>query len=187
VTGADVAALYRILADVSAVLTEAAAGSRTIVPDEQMAWRVGGMAHRLIICDERRLRLHPRLCALGFFGAIRPDRDAGPLEEPEPTGVQKLVGHPGVLSYGAVELPGLSWANLVLHDDPVDAPCWRQSEVLYAEAVELLPSTHYETVRVHNAQLSAGLFDDPRFAVERTVYHDYAGDCEWRAHRLYLG
>lgn len=185
-TERDVAILYRILADVSAVLTEAAAGSRTIVPHQQLAWRVGGMVHRLIVCDEQRIRLHPRLCAVGFFGERRADRDAGPLEEANTAIVKEFVGYPGILSYGSIELPGHHWANMVLHDDPIDTSFWRQSE-LHAQAVELLSPVHYENVRIHNAQLTAGLFEDPRIAVERTKYYDYAGESEWRAHRVYLG
>lgn len=184
-TERDVSVLYRIVADVCAVLTDAAAGRRTIVPYEQMAWRVGGLVRRLIICDERRLRLHPRLCAVGFFGERRPDPDPGPLEEANSAIVAEFVRYPGILSYASIELPGHQWANMVLHDDPIDTSYWRQSE-LHAQAVAALSPLHYENVRLHNARLTAGLFDAPLIAVERTKYYDYAGDSEWRARREYL-
>ena len=81
-----------------------------------------------------------------------------------------------------MELAGSQWANLVLHDDPIDTEYWRQSE-MHARAVELLSPVYYKYVRIHNARLTAGLFDVPAVEVKRTKYYDYGSEPEWRAVR----
>ena len=81
-----------------------------------------------------------------------------------------------------MELAKGRWANLVLHDDPIDREYWRGSQ-LHAEAVRLLSPVHYKNVRIHNAELTDALTEDPKLTLERTKYYDFDGGVEWRAER----
>lgn len=178
----DVTTLLELLADVRGVLREVDAGIRALEPYQRMAWKVDGLTHRLIICDEPKLRFRERTCAVGFFGERRTDVDPTPLEEANTEIVAEFTNYPGILSYSSVELPGGRWANLVLHDDPVDREYWRRSE-LHAEAARLLSPVHYRNVRIHNAELTDALTDSPDLVLERTKYYDFEGGSEWRAQR----
>jgi hypothetical protein len=79
-------------------------------------------------------------------------------------------------------MPDQHWANLVLHDDPVDVQFWRTSE-MHQRAVESLSPEHYFNVRIHNGWLTAGLFERPQIVIRKTKYFDYSGSTAWRAER----
>lgn len=181
-TPRDLGILHGILADVRAVLVEVEEGARELEPYEKLAWRVGGLTHRLLICDVDRLSSHPELCVVGFFGTRRPDRDGWALEEANTEIVAEFHKYPGILAYGSVELPDRHWANLVLHDDPVDVQFWRSSE-MHKRAVESLSPDHYYNVRIHNGCLTSRLFDRPRITIKKTKYFDFTGPKAWRAER----
>ena len=178
----DASTLLELLADVRSVLHEAKEGRRTIEPYQRLAWNVDGLAHRLIICNEQKLRFREKTCAVGFFGERRTDIDSAPLEEANTAIVAEFTHYPGILSYSSVELAKGRWANLVLHDDPIDREYWRGSQ-LHAEAVRLLSPVHYRNVRIHNAELTDALTEDPKLTLERTKYYDFDGGVEWRAER----
>lgn len=105
-TGRDMSILLELLADVRGVLREVDAGTRTIERYQKLAWKVDGLTHRLIICDEARLRYRERTCVVGFFGERRTDLDPGPLEEANTALVAEFTRYPWILSYSSVELPG---------------------------------------------------------------------------------
>ena len=178
----DLSILYGILGDLDSLLTESQAGTRRIVPFRRMAWRVDGLVHRHIICNEKRLRTHPGLCVVGFFGERRTEVDMAPLEKANRAIVGEFANYPGITSYSSLELPGGYWANLVLHDDPSDTDYWRRSE-LHTRAVKMLSRAHYRNVRIHNAQLSAPVPRQPTIGLLRTKYYDYSGETDWRAER----
>lgn len=185
-TERDLSILLDLLADIRGVLREVDAGTRTIEPYQKLAWKVDGLTHRLIICDEPRLRYREKTCVVGFFGERRMGLDPGPLDEANAAIVAEFTQYPGILSYSSVELPGGHWANLVLHDDPVDREYWRQSK-LHQKAASLLSPIHYKNVRIHNAELTDGLTDAPNIVLERTKYYDFEGEVEWRAQRELVG
>lgn len=176
--------MHEILADVRGVLREAEADERRLEPYGRLAWEIEGRAHRLIVCDEDRVRAHEALCVVGFFGLQRSNVDPTPLEEANMEVVKEFEKYPGILSYSSMELPGRQWANVVLHERPGDAEAWRSSRV-HAEAVHRLAPVHYQCVRIHNAMLSSPLFASPEIGVKRTKYFDYSGDGEWRAERTF--
>jgi len=182
----DLKVLHGVLADVRAIMVDVEEGARALEPFQRLAWRVGGLTRRLLICDVVRLRAHPGPCVVGFFAERRTDMDIWPLEEANSEIIGEFSKYPGILSYGSVELPRGHWANLVLHDDPVDTQFWRRSE-LHARAVETLSPRHYFNVRIHNGKLTSGLFDRPEIVIERTKYFDYSGPTEWRAERALAG
>lgn len=181
-TPLDLGILHGILADVRSVVVEVEEGVRELEPYQKLAWKVGGLTHRLLVCDQDRLRSHPGLCVVGFFGEKRPDKDGWALEEANSRIVGEFHKYPGILAYASVEMAGGKWANMVLHDDPVDVQFWRTSE-MHARAVETLSPQHYYNVRLHNGRLTAGVFDRPRIEIQRTKYFDYTGDEAWRAER----
>lgn len=181
-TGRDLQVLNSILADVRSVVVDVEEGVREIAPFQKLAWRVGGLTHRLLICDVDRLRRHPGLCAVGFFAERRPNTEMWPLEKANSEIVTEFANYPGILSYASVELEDEHWGNLVLHDDPVDTEFWRKSQ-MHAKAVETLSPKHYFNVRIHNGRLTAGLFESPRIRIHKTKYFDYSGPTEWRAER----
>jgi hypothetical protein len=181
-TARDLGILHGILADVRAVVVEVEEGARKLEPYQKLAWKVGGLTHRLLICDVERLRAHSGLCVVGFFGDKRPDRDARVLEEANTKIVSEFHKYPGILAYASVELPEGHWANMVLHDDPVDVQFWRTSP-MHARAVETLSPQHYFNVRLHNGRLTSGVFDRPHIVIRTTKYYDYTGDEPWRAER----
>jgi hypothetical protein len=174
--------MHLMLSDVRGVLREADAKAEPIEPLTRFAWRIDDQSHRLVVCNERRLREHQKLCIVGFFGLRRTDLDITPLDEANTTVVAEFPNYPGILSYGSMELTAGQWGNVVLHEEPMDAERWRESEV-HAGAVEELSPIHYVCVRIHNARLTAGLFSDPAITIERTKYFDYSGESEWRAVR----
>ncbi len=181
-TGRDLGILQGILADLRVIAVEVEEGVRQLAPYQRLAWQAGGLAHRLLICDFARLRAHPGLCVVGFFGERRTSLDIWPLEEANSEIVKEFTEYPGILSYSSVELPGGHWANMVLHDDPVDTWYWRQSE-LHRHAVETLTPEHYKNVRIHNGRLTSGVFDRPSIVIHKTKYFDYSGPTEWRGER----
>lgn len=183
VTARDQHILHDLLADLRGVAVEVEEGIRDLAPYQKLAWRVGGLTHRLLVCDFERLRSHPGLCVVGFFAERRTDVDIWPLEEANSEIVSEFASYPGILSYSSVELPDGHWANMVLHDDPVDTRFWRQSK-LHAQAVEMLSPLHYYNVRIHNGRLTAGVFNRPSIVIQKTKYFDYTGTAEWKAERV---
>ncbi len=181
----DLAILQGILADVRSVVVEIEEGARVFEPYQKLAWRVGGLTHRLLLCDVERLRDHSGLCVVGFFGDRRPSMDPWPLEEANTEIVAEFAQYPGILSYASVELPEGHWANLVLHDDPVDIQFWRTSK-MHQRAVETLSPEHYFNVRIHNGRLTSGIFERPTIVITKTQYFDYTGGEAWRAERNLL-
>jgi hypothetical protein len=181
----DLRCLRGMLRDLRRVLEEIDSDDRTIKPYQRLAWRVDGLTHRLLICDEMRLRAHPDLCVVGFFAERRSGVDFRPLDEANTAIVGEFAKYPGILSYSSLELANGGWGNLVLHDDPVDPDYWRRSE-LHAKAVSHLSPIHYKNVRIHNARLTAPVMDRPRFMVKKTKYFDYSGEQEWRAERTLI-
>lgn len=181
----DLVVLHSILTDVRQIVVEVEEGIRDVAPYQKLAWRVGGLTHRLLLCDVERVRAHPGLCVVGFFAERREEVDIWPLEEANSELVSEFVNYPGILAYSSVELARGHWANMVLHDDPVDTSFWRQSR-MHARAVETLSPKHYFNVRIHNGRLTASLFDRPSIEIYRTKYYDYSGPEEWRAERELL-
>jgi hypothetical protein len=181
-TERDLGILHGILADVRAVLVEVEEGVRELEPYQRLVWKVGGLTHRLLICDVARLRSHDGLCVVGFFADRKTNVEIWPLEEANSEIVREFKDYPGILSYSSMEIEGGHWANLVLHDDPIDTSFWRTSR-LHAKAVERLSPQHYRNVRIHNGRLTASLFNRPTIRIHKTKYFDYSGAHEWRAER----
>lgn len=181
-TTQDLGILHGILADVRSVVVEVEEGARSLEPYQKLAWRVGRLTHRLLICNFDRLRSHDGPFVVGFFGDKRPNMDGTYLEQANTAIVSEFPKYPGILSYASVELPDGHWANMVLHDDPVDIEFWRTSE-MHAWAVNTLSPEHYINVRLHNGKLTSGVFARPRIEIQKTKYYDFSGPAPWLAER----
>jgi hypothetical protein len=175
----DLLILHGMAAEVRELLTDE---TRTLLPYHGVVWQADGLTHRHVVCSVERLRTHPRPCVVGFFGDRRKEVEATPLDEANTAIIGEFLKYPGILCYSSVELRGGNWANLVLHDDPVDTEYWRQS-ALHAQAVKSLARIHYTSVRIHNGQLTARVLDDPAIVLHRTKYYDYTDPTGWRAVR----
>jgi len=178
----DLSILGEMIADLVRFLHESDLGVRSIKRHERISWVVGGLARRAMFCNVSKLRAHLGPCAVGFFGERRTALDMGPLEGANSAIVAQFVDYPGILSYSSVELPNGYWANLVLHDDPVDTRYWSRGE-LHAQAARTLSPLHYRNVRIHNARLTDRLEGSPGFDLLRTKYWDYEGTDGWSAVR----
>lgn len=179
----DLQTLQVMLGDVRSVLADVDAGRRTLVAFQKLVWREKDLTHRLLICNESRLRSHPRLCVVGFFGERHPELDPMALEDANSDIVAGFADYPGILSYSSVELGGDGrWANMVLHDHPSDREYWRRNQ-RHVEAVKALSPVHYRNVRIHNAELTSPLAGSPTIVIQRTKYFDYSGGSAWRAER----
>ncbi|MFZ0015231.1 MAG: hypothetical protein WAL25_14080 [Acidimicrobiia bacterium] len=181
-TERDLGILHAILSDLRGVAVEVEEGVRVLEPYQKLVWRSAGYTHRLLVCSWQRVRVHPGLCVVGFFGDKRPDTDAWDLEEANSEIVGEFAKYPGILTYASVELPDGHWANMVLHDDPIDTQFWRTSK-MHAKAVESLSPKHYFNVRIHNGHLTSSIFDRPHIVIEKTKYFDYTEREAWRAER----
>lgn len=158
---------------------------RGLAAHEERSWEDDGRSRRLIVCNADRLRGHPNPCVVGFFGQRTSDAGIGPLDEANAQMVAEFEAYPGILSYGSHELESGEWANLVLHDDPVDREYWNRGE-RHARAVRELAPIHYRTVRIHNARLTAPVLDEPSIHPIATKFWDYtAAGVVWRAERRF--
>jgi hypothetical protein len=176
----DRAVLRAILADLRRLVQEAAAGGLPLNAYEVLDRQVDARVMRHVVCVEHRLRSHPGLCVVGIFGQRRAALDITPLEQANAALVREFARYPGITSYSSRELPDGQWANLVLHDDPIDTEYWRRSE-LHSQAVQALSPVHYLSVRIHNGGLTAPVPDDPDLVLRVTKYFDFADG--WRATR----
>jgi len=101
------AALRRVLA---APLPER---PRPLVLD---AARPGALQHRVVLCDERRLRASRAPELVGFFAERRPELDHTPLTTTDDELILEFPAHPGILSYSSLELADGNWGNLIVID-----------------------------------------------------------------------
>lgn len=181
----DLSYLRGMLDDLLDYIRKAEADSRDVGSHERHGWVRDGLARRLLICDEARLRGHEAACVVGFFGERRTDLDIGPLEEANTAIVSQFRDYPGILSYSSVELPNGYWANMVLHDDPVDREYWSRG-ALHAQAAKTLSPIHYRSVRIHNARLTNRIESNPSFRILKTKFWDYTGKEVWTAEREFV-
>jgi hypothetical protein len=141
-----------------------------------------GRAHRVIVCDARRLGDGRDLAWVGFFAAKRRDLDSTPLTTMDDELIGEFPAHPGVLSYSSLELDDGDWGNLILLEGDAARQRWREGERHAYAARELAPR-HYTDVRLHQGVLPGGVGAGHEPILRRTRYYDYRADVTWRAQR----
>ncbi len=147
--------------------------------DEQGAW------NRIIVKQGADLRAS--LTLVGFFGQRRPGVDPAPLAAIDNQLVQEIASVDGLLCYFSSAIEGGNYANLVLcaHDEAKEM--WNHS-LLHARAVRELAHLHYQSVRLHNGRIDAGLCHSTGPALECTKYYDFdtlGPEGPWRAVRTF--
>jgi hypothetical protein len=142
----------------------------------------GGRAHRVVVCDARRLGDGRDLAWVGFFAVKRRDVDSAPLGVRDDELIQEFPNHPGILSYSSLELDDEDWGNLILLDGDEAREHWRVSD-LHARAARDLAPRHYTDVRLHQGVLPGGVRAGGEPVLRRTKYYDYRDGVTWRAER----
>lgn len=181
-TAEDLVSIQRMLAALRRALAVPSALPARPRPLVLSAPDPSGRQHRVIICDDRRLRARRDLALVGFFALKRPGLDASPLTAMDDELIREFPAHPGILSYSSLELADANWGNLIALDPPDARERWRESEKHAYAARELAPQ-HYMVVRLHNLALPGGLPSRRNPALVRTTYYDYQGHQPWRAKR----
>lgn len=153
----DVALLRYMLARLSHLLSQpnrlsARSGSSLLFLREP-----GGRRHRVVILNREALLAGGARTVVGFFGRKRVGVDRSMLNEVDAELVDELGRHSDILSYSSLELEDGNWSNMVLMSDPAGIERWGSSEKHIYAARELAPQ-YYETVRLQNGVLHAGLW-----------------------------
>jgi hypothetical protein len=141
-----------------------------------------GPGHRVIVCDEGRLRAPTPPSLVGFFAEKRPDLDHAPLTRTDDALVAEFPAHPGVLAYCSLELADGNWGNLVVVAGSEARERWREGPTHAYAAGELAPR-HYTVIRLHVGRFSGGLVAGGEPVIDETRYYDFRGATPWRATR----
>ncbi len=141
-----------------------------------------GPGHRVIVCDEARLRAPVPPGLVGFFAEKRPDMDHAPLTRTDDALVAEFPAHPGVLAYCSLELADGNWGNLVVVAGSEARERWREGPTHAYAAGELAPR-HYTVIRLRVGRFSSGLVAGGEPVIDETRYYDFRGATPWRATR----
>ncbi len=187
----DEALLAYMLQDVRVLARQVDNGEIDLQPFETLYWDVHGLARRAVICDPEALAQPLQRRVVGFFGERRPQARQSVVDDVEVDLLLEFRSHPGILSYSSTELVDNYWANLVIHEKPVDSEAWRNSAVHMRAVAEVSPR-QYRSVRIHNGRLPGGVVGSGAITIDRTKFWDYGdswddGSSEiWEAVRDYV-
>ncbi len=190
-TTADKALLADMLQDIRVLARQVDSREIDLQPYEILNWDVHGLARRAVICDPAALVQPVERYVVGFFGERRPAAKQSVVDDIEVDLLLEFRSHPGILSYSSTELIDNYWANLVIHEKPVDSQEWRNSDV-HRRAVSEISPRQYRSVRIHNGRLSGGVVGSRAIMIDRTKFWDYGdfwndGSSEiWEAVRDYV-
>jgi len=137
-----------------------------------------GKLHRLVIFNPQKLQLESAasFTLIGFFGtrSEAPEETRKEVTRTDDKLVEQLFKLPEALVYSSLELEDGNWGNLVLmlgDDHVIDA--WRVGATHRYATTSLAPQV-YNTIRLHNGRLPAGLNSQPEF--RRVKLIDYRKD-----------
>ena len=181
----DAALLAYMLQDVRVLARQVGSGEIDLQPFETLHWDVHGLARRAVICDPVALAQPVERCVVGFFGERRPEAKQSVVDDIEVDLLAEFRSHPGILSYSSTELVDNYWANLVIHEKPVDSQQWRNSAVHKRAVAEISPR-QYRSVRIHNGRLPGGVVGSGAIIIDRTKFWDYGASEIWEAVRDYV-
>jgi hypothetical protein len=179
-TAEDLASIGVMAAQLRGLLRQALpAGPRPLVVE---TLEPDGRQHRVVLCDEGRLRGAPEPGFVGFFATKRPGLDHAPLTLTDDELIRELPDHPGILSYGSLELADGNWGNLIVINPPDAKEQWRTGAKHAWAARELAPR-HYAVLRLHNGRLPGGILSGRDPVLDRTRYWDFREPVVWQAER----
>lgn len=179
----DLDVMAYMLQDLRTLVRSAEAGKVSMSQHEPLVWNVHGLRRRTVVCDPIRIRLHERVCIVGFFGNRRTEMPYAELDAIDAALIDEFADYPGILSYSSIELADDYWANLVVHAEPEDRDAWRTSNA-HRHAVELSPHL-YSSVRIYNGHLPGSVAGNRAIEIDTTKYWDYDSDPVWRAMRRF--
>src|SRR5262245_40429753 len=180
-TAEDLASIHVMAARLRELLRQPLpVGPRPLVTE---APEPDGRQHRVVLCDEERLRTAPEPGFVGFFATKRPGLDHAPLTLTDDELIRELPAHPGILSYGSLELADGNWGNLILVDPPDAREQWRTGAKHAWAARELAPR-HYTVLRLHNGRFPGGILAGGSPVLDRTRYWDFRDPVAWQAERV---
>ena len=180
----DKALLAYMLQDIRVLARQVGNREIDVQPYETLQWDVHGLARRAVICDPKALYQLVERCVVGFFGERRPEARQSVVDDIEVDLLLEFRSHPGILSYSSIELVDNYWANLVIHEKPVDSQEWRNSDVHKRAVAEISPR-QYRSVRIHNGRLPGGVVGSAAITIDRTKFWDYGVPGTWEAVRDY--
>lgn len=140
-----------------------------------------GTEHWICVPCPSALAAMGPVAAVGFFGQARADIDHGPIVVREHDIVARAAGFGGLLTYYNLRLADGRYGNLVLFDAPPSKGHVTLDPV-HAEAVSLTPR-HYHSLRLHHAELAAGVLGAGELELLRTRYLDFDSEPAWSAVR----
>lgn len=143
-----------------------------------------GREHTVLVPQPERLRSLPVLTIVGFFGQRNPaasPQDCQALWDIDDKLVEEVAQHPGILSLSCLELADKNYGNLVVLADEAAAEHWRTGPT-HLKAVRDHAPRNYESIRIHNGILRAGVL-----SVTRTKYYDFRGSTLWTGVRDFPG
>jgi hypothetical protein len=138
----------------------------------EQRFRRGDEQHRLAVPDWGALERARPAAGVGFFGQARPDVDHEPITTLEDEIVGRSGELGGLLAYHNAQLEPGRWANLVVFA-AADAAGVLRGDGVHERAVQRTPS-HYLSLRLHRGSLADGALGTAPFALERTLFLDFA-------------
>jgi hypothetical protein len=150
-------------------------------PDASPADEADGTQHWLCVPRPEALAQARPIAAVGFFGQAHPDVDHGPILDREHDIVARAAAFGGLLTYYNLRLADGRYGNLVLFD-AAPSKAHVTGDAVHAEAVALTPR-HYQSLRLHHAELADGMLGACELELLRTRYLDFSGETPWNALR----
>jgi hypothetical protein len=133
---------------------------------------IGDELHRIVVPDWGLLAAGRPVVGVGFFGQARDGVDHGPIAVLEDKIVGRAAALDGLLAYHNARLEPTRWANLVVFAEP-GAVGGLRFDAMHESAVALT-AAHYASLRLHRGDLADGALGAAPYALERTLFLDFA-------------
>ena len=144
----------------------------------------GKWIYRMVIPDPDKLLKNEEIAFVGFLGKRRKDADLALGDEFDEILVGEIPEHPGLLCYHTMALMCGNFSNLVLFADESVKANWSRSKA-HAQAVGKLAPDYYDSIRLYNGLLPAGIAYSQSLFLTKVKYFDYQEDPGWQAVRQF--
>lgn len=137
---------------------------------------------RTVLVQPERLQEIRPITVVGFFGHRRADANATTAARFDETLLAEFPQQPDLLSYSTTLLRDGNYANLVLFANEDGLLHWSRS-VAHTQAASVFAPDYYQTVRIYNGRLPAGIASPEQLRLTRAKYFDYLTLPLWYAVR----
>jgi hypothetical protein len=137
---------------------------------------------RNVFVQPLRLREIRPISVVGFFGQRRADADGAAAAQFDATLLTEFPQQPDLLSYSTTLLADGNYANLVLFAREEGLLHWSRGAA-HAQVASVFAPNYYQTVRIYNGVLPAGIASPETLHVTRAKYFDYRSQPLWHAVR----